>query len=121
MKFSIFTPTHKPDYLMETYQSLGRQTLDDWEWVIVPNGKGVVIPESIARDSRVRIIPAPDEMAEKGIGALKLFACNHCMGEYLLELDHDDLLTPDALKVINKAALETGAGFLYSDYSNILS
>ena len=118
MQFSIFTPTHKPDYLMETYKSLDGQTLDDWEWVIVPNGKGVLIPESIARDTRVRIIPAPDEVAEKGIGALKLFACNHCKGKYLLELDHDDLLTPEALEVIDKAARETGAGFLYSDFAN---
>ena len=117
MRFSIFTPTHKPDYIIPAFDSLTAQTFTDWEWVIVPNGDAV-IPEPVASHSQVRVIRAPDELSGKGVGALKLFACEQCRGEYFIELDHDDLLTENALEAIDHHARETNAGFLYSDFSN---
>ncbi|MEZ5448555.1 MAG: glycosyltransferase [Thiolinea sp.] len=118
MRFSIFTPTHKPDYIGEAFDSLLAQTFTDWEWVIVPNGVNAVIPDRIANHPQVRVIRAPDETAAKGVGALKRFACQNCNGEYFVELDHDDLLTENALAAIDRHATETRAGFLYSDFSN---
>lgn len=115
MKFSIFTPTHKPDFLAEAFASLLAQTYADWEWVIVPN-QGAEIPSEIAEHPQVFVVRAPLEL--KGIGALKRFACGHCEGDYLVELDHDDLLTDNALACIADYAERTGAGFLYSDFSN---
>lgn len=56
MQLSLITPTHKPDYLLEAYRSLKLQTLEDWEWVIVPNGGNIVIPEVIRQDPRVKIV-----------------------------------------------------------------
>ena len=117
MRFSIFTPTHKPDYIGEAFESLLAQTFTDWEWVIVPNGSAV-IDESIANHPQVRVVRAPDEVSVKGVGALKNFACSQCAGEYFVELDHDDLLTPDALALIDEHATRTNAGFLYSDFTN---
>ena len=118
MRFSIFTPTHKPDYIKEAFDSLVAQTFQDWEWVIVPNGERATIPDQIAEHPQVRVIKAPDEIAAKGVGALKLFACGNCKGDYLVELDHDDLLTENALEAIDRHATATGAGFLYSDFTN---
>ncbi|HPE61954.1 MAG TPA: glycosyltransferase [Thiolinea sp.] len=117
MRFSIFTPTHKPDYIIPAFDSLTAQTFTDWEWVIVPNGDAV-IPEPVASHPQVRVIRAPDELSGKGVGSLKLFACEQCRGEYFVELDHDDLLTENALEAIDRHARETNAGFLYSDFSN---
>ncbi len=120
MRFSIFTPTHRPEYLHELFGSLLKQTFLDWEWVIIPNsakGLHVEIPQNIASHPQVRVIPASTEVAQKGIGALKLFACEQCMGDYFVEVDHDDLLTPDALEEMSKAA-HSGAGFIYSDFAN---
>ncbi len=118
MRFSIFTPTHKPDYIQEAFESLLDQSFTDWEWVLVPNGKNAIIPDSIADHPQVRVIRAPDAIAEKGVGSLKRFACENCSGEYFVELDHDDLLTPDALQIIDSRARLTKAGFLYSDFTN---
>ena len=118
MRFSIFTPTHKADYLLDVFESLTKQTFNDWEWVLIPNGKKIIIPNAIRAHPQVRIIPAPKGLNKKGIGALKQFACSQCAGDYLVELDHDDLLTPDALEVIHATAINTGAGFIYSDFSN---
>lgn len=117
MRFSIFTPTHKPDYLMEAFDSLRAQGFSDWEWVIVPNGTAV-IPDAIRAHPQVRIVPAPDWVARLGVGPLKRFACENCAGDYFLELDHDDRLTPNALATISAAIDATGAEFLYSDFAN---
>lgn len=117
MRFSIFTPTHSSTYLIELYKSLVAQTFTDWEWVIVPN-QNTSIPLIIASDARVNIVPAPKAISIKGVGALKKFACSHCKGDYLVEVDHDDLLTNNALEEIDRHATESGAGFLYSDFAN---
>lgn len=118
MRFSIFTPTHRADYLPEVFETLKRQIFTDWEWVIIPNGGNVIIPESISAHSQVRIIEAPQEIAKRGIGALKLFACQQCRGDYFVEVDHDDLLTPDALQEMENTVKTSNADFLYSDFAN---
>src|SRR5258708_7818740 len=117
MKISVFTPSHKPDYLGEAYASLAAQTTPDWEWVLVPNGAPFEVPRHIAEDKRVRIVTAPDWIAKLGIGMLKRFACEQCAGDVFVELDHDDVLLPHALARIGDAATE-GAGFIYSDFAN---
>ena len=112
MLISIFTPTHDSRYLAETFKSLLEQRDSEWEWVIVPNGDDVPIPGTIQADDRVRICPSP--MGMTGIGRLKKFACSQCKGEYLLELDHDDLLTPNALQRIRYwIEQEDRPGFLF--------
>jgi glycosyltransferase involved in cell wall biosynthesis len=118
MLVSVFTPTHKVDFLSEAYQSLTRQTYRQWQWVLIPNGAKASIPASIAGDSRVKIIPAPEAIAAAGVGALKRFACEQCEGEYLVELDHDDFLTAAALEKIVAAARRYQPGKIYTDYVN---
>lgn len=110
MKFSIFTPTHRPAYLMEAYQSLCKQTAGDWEWVIVENNGGRV-PDFLRDDSRIII----KEFNSQNIGALKRFACESATGDVFVELDHDDMLMPNALELIARE-VEQGAEFVYSDF-----
>lgn len=112
MKISVFTPSHDTRWLGDAYRSLLVQDYDDWEWVILLNGKRQLpVDPEIARDRRVRLVNGPDH---PNIGLLKLNACNYCQGDAFLELDHDDLLVPRTLgKVVR--AIEEGAGFVYSD------
>jgi glycosyltransferase involved in cell wall biosynthesis len=113
MQLSLFTPTNNTEYLYEAYVSLKLQTVTDWEWVIVPNGNDVTIPEAIANDSRVKVVTDSDNLYN--IGALKRKAVDHCSGDVFIEFDHDDLLVPGAsLQQIKDKFLE-GAGFVYSD------
>ena len=109
MKFSVFTPTHDTTHLVETYRSLLAQTFTDWEWVVALNN-GAVLPPEID-DPRVHSYVAPQWMASLGVGALKRFACTQCKGEYLVELDHDDILVAEALEKI--AGVD--ADFIFSD------
>jgi hypothetical protein len=116
LKASVFTPSHRPDYLAQGYRALARQSVRDFEWVIVPNGPNAAIPEEVLRDPRVKVAPAPPGIDGK-IGALKRFACASCTGDVLIELDHDDLLAEQALDRI-LGAVRDGAGFVYSDFAN---
>jgi len=110
---SIFTPTHHPTYLHETFCSVTRQSYEDWEWVLVPNGKNAKIPDHIADHPKVRIIGGAEKF--HNIGAIKKHACSACRGEAFIELDHDDLLMPgDTLSTIAEK-IDKGAGFVYSD------
>lgn len=118
MLVSVFTPTHNERYLLEAYNSLLKQTYKEWEWVLVPNGK-VKIPTLISTDKRVKVISYPEQLEAlfgTNIGSLKKFACDNCSGELLVELDHDDWLTTDALARIAEAKkTNPEAGFIYSD------
>lgn len=117
MRLSIFTPVHPPivKYLAAAHESLAQQqTYVKWEWVLVPN-QGSQIPASIAADERVRIYPYPNQGTAVNVGELKRFACEHCTGDVLVELDGDDLLTPQALRSVAAAFQNSQTMFAYSN------
>ncbi len=118
MKFSIFTPTHRPHNLVRCYDSIKNQkTQVPFEWVIVLNGgvsKNDIHP-FIREDNRV-ILHSSDK---KGIGALKNYAGHQCTGDVLIELDHDDILASDAFTELEKAHTAEPNGFYYSDFINL--
>lgn len=113
MRVSIFTPTNNPRYLEDAHRSLQGQTVQEWEWVLAPNG-GAVVPPSILEDARVRVVDPG--VVPQGVGALKKFAASRCSGDLLVELDHDDFLAPRAIERLLWHAQDSGAGFLYSDF-----
>ena len=86
MKVSIFTPTHNTKYLQRLYQTIRRQTYQNWEWVICPNNGAIV---DIKDDPRVKIYPCS---GSTNIGYLKKYACSKCIGDVVMEVDHDDEL-----------------------------
>lgn len=115
IRVSVFTPSHKPTFLDDCYASLCNQTFKDWEWIVVLNGGNKWKPDS--NDDRVKII---DGSKIRGVGALKHRACQSASGEFLVELDHDDILTPDALEEVVKAFDENpDCSLVYSRFAHI--
>lgn len=111
---SVFTPSHDPRYLDECWASLAVQTHPDFEWVVVLNGGARWDPPP---DSRIRCVTV-DEI--RGVGAAKRYACSLATGDILVELDHDDLLTTDALSQIDtEFAIYPDVGFVYSDGAQV--
>lgn len=118
---SIFTSAYNiGDKITLTYDSLRSQTYTNWEWTIVndsnDNGKTQKVLDDIAsKDPRVKVYTF--EQKSKGvIGESKYRAAMLCNGQYLMELDHDDALTPDAVALMVRAFEEyPDAGFVYSD------
>ena len=114
---SIFTPSHNPQYLEEAYESLKKQTLTDWEWVVLLNGKAEWSADD--SDKRVKVVKAKKDLGNN-VGALKRHAVSLCTGDILFELDHDDVLMPTALEEVQKAFDENeNASFVYSDFAQI--
>ena len=110
---SITTPTNRPDYILDLYKSICAQTYKDWEWVILVNGGAKV--DII--DQRVRIIDYPHKT--DSIGHLKKAACTAARGDILVEVDHDDLITPDCLEEVAKAFEDPEVGFAFSDNAKL--
>jgi glycosyltransferase involved in cell wall biosynthesis len=117
---SVFTGVFNTgDFLRDTYQSLREQSYDNWEWIVVDDGSSDGTWERVlaiaAEDSRVR----PFRTAHSGrIGDVKDIATRLATGVYLVELDHDDMLTDDALAEI-KDAFEANpdVGMVYSNFA----
>jgi len=115
-RLTVFTPSHDPRWLDECYQSLVRQSVDDWEWVVVLNGTADWSPPDEGR--LVKVIRTRRDM---GVGEAKRLACEWATGEILVELDHDDILLPDALRSIGQAFVENPSVVLaYSHWAQVL-
>lgn len=117
-KFSIITPEHTPKnlpYLLELYESIKAQTYSNWEWILYLNGEVTVqdIPSVITSDPRVVVYRTFDK--SKLIGQIKNSAFKIGKGDVLVEVDHDDQITPDCLEELNKAYQDDSVGFVYSD------
>ena len=122
---SAFTPIYNTgDVLLRTYESMKSQVYSNWEWVLVNDstdgGKTLRIAESIAsKDPRVKIY---DFRKKSGgvVGESKYRAASLCSGIYLVELDHDDILLPNALHYVVKTFNKyPDAKFVYSDCAEI--
>ena len=116
MKFSIITATHlKNSFLSDLYDSISQQTYTDWEWIIFLNGGATPIglEKRIKEDNRVKIHVSLDDNKCVGYNKNRAFAIGS--GDILVEVDHDDILTPDCLEELFKAFQNPDVGFVYSD------
>jgi len=108
MKFSIITPTHDIKHLQELEYTILSQVYSNWEWIILLNNGA----KYRSHDKRIQVINCPIETTL--VGALKKYACSFATGDVIVEVDHDDLLTPDCLKELYTAYENPEVGFVYS-------
>lgn len=121
-KISFFTPAYKTplDRIQRLYDSLGRQTFSDWEWVIVndsPQDKKLSDRlEMISKvDSRVKVFTF-EKPSGGVIGEVKYRAASMCRGDILAEVDHDDELLPlCAQYLIDASEAHPECGFFYTN------
>jgi glycosyltransferase involved in cell wall biosynthesis len=122
---SVITCTYNTpaDVLARTWASLKAQTHANWEWVIVDDSPGLETYRQLygfCADERFKVrIYRPHVPSNGNIGKVKHDAFMLGYGDVLLELDHDDELTADALQIVSER-FEQGAGFVYSDWCEIL-
>lgn len=114
MRLSIITPTHNPKFLGELHASILANDHQDWEWIILENNGADITPFD---DDRIRLIGS--KVNSTNVGALKKEACSHASGEAIVEVDHDDIITPDCLSKIAKAFEDSRIGFVYSDNAKL--
>lgn len=121
---SILVPVYNtpPMFLMEMIVSVCEQTYRNWELCIAnasPDNSEIldVLKECAEKENKIRIINIPDNLGIAGNTNAVLHIAN---GEYIGLLDHDDVLSRDALyevvKKINEADMPE---VLYSDEDKI--
>ena len=122
--FSIITPVYEPpvDVLRATIDSVTAQDWPDWEWVVVDDCSPSeqvrgVLAAAARQDSRIRVI----ERSKNGhIVAASNDALHAARGQFVILLDHDDLLTPDALRrVASVIDQHDDVDYLYSDEDKV--
>lgn len=122
---SVITPTYNTPagVLARTWASLKAQTHTDWEWVVwddSTNGDVWRQVWGLCADERFRIVAHRSHVPSGSIGRVKRRGFMVAEGDILVELDHDDELTPDALAEVAAAFEDPQVGFVYSDWCEIL-
>ncbi len=119
-KFSVVVPLYNSDenYLRETIGSVMAQSYENWELILVDGsslsyktGENTAM-EYVCADSRVKYRRLG---ANLGISGNTNHGAEASSGDYIIFLDHDDILMPDALYRTAAAVSETGADFIYTD------
>jgi glycosyltransferase involved in cell wall biosynthesis len=119
---SVFTAAHEIGAQIETaHRSLQRQTYSEWDWVVIDDSAGLRTGEHLARladaESAGRIRLMRHEGPPGSIGAAKAAAAGASRGEFLVELDHDDELLPEALELITATFIaHPKLDFVFSDW-----
>lgn len=121
---SILVPVYNTpeEFLKQMIQSVRKQTYGKWELCIAnanPANETVaeILRISSTKDERIKVKDVPEN---EGIAQNTNAALASATGNYIGLLDHDDLLTPDALYEVVKAINENDRPqVLYSDEDKV--
>jgi glycosyltransferase involved in cell wall biosynthesis len=98
---SIVTPFYNGGAVFyETVASVFRQTLQQWEWIIVNDGSTdaealKILNEFRNKDARIRVVDHPQN---KGLSAARNTGFSEARAAYIYQLDSDDLIEPTTLE-----------------------
>lgn len=120
---SVVVPVYNtnPGMLREMVDSILAQTYQHWEAILYddcsPSDETCAALEGIRQlDGRIRVYRGEKN---QGISGSTNSAIALAAGEWIALMDHDDLLTPDALYHVAKAILEKEPELIYSDEDKI--
>lgn len=107
MNVSIILPVYNCEkYIGEAVESVLGQSASDWELIIVNDGSsdnsGEICQEFASRDSRITYI----EQENKGVSAARNAGIGKARGKYVLFLDGDDKLFPNAVETLIGSAAD---------------
>lgn len=112
---SIVVPTYRTpeQYLRELIDSVMVQSYPNWELVLADASGNEQVQSILEKynDQRIRYIRLEDN---KGIAENTNAGLEQARGSYIALLDHDDVLTPDALYEM-ALHMEKGGSIFYSD------
>lgn len=123
IKVSILVPAYEtePAYLRALIDSVLAQTYSGWELILCDASASDQVKRTLQeyKDTRIQYHRLKENL---GISGNTNQGLAYVRGDYVALLDHDDLLTPDALYEMVRAAERNGAGsikeFPYLIYSD---
>lgn len=114
------TPTRTIERVAKTVLN---QTNPNWEWVLHDDSDNENDAQRLEnffqkiKDPRIKYYRF-NEQSAASVGQSKKRAANLCTGDYLAELDHDDLLMPELTDTVLKNG--DGFDFIYSNCASII-
>ena len=103
-------------FLREMIDSVRAQTYENWELCIADGSMDgsltPILAEYQTNDPRIRYVTLTENY---GISGNTNEALKITKGDYIALVDHDDVITPDALYELVNCVLKTGADCVYSD------
>jgi O-antigen biosynthesis protein len=123
-RFSILTPVYETPaaVLLKMLRSVRRQRFTDWEHMLVDDGSKAphvrgILDAAAADDPRFRVAYRKQN---SGIVAASNQALEMAEGEFVVLLDHDDMLHPDALIEVAEAIDRApDADYVYTDEDKV--
>lgn len=122
VKVSIIMPVYKvEDYVAKAIESIEKQTLKEWEFLIVDDGtpdcSGEICDEYAEKDSRIHVI----HKENGGAPSARNVAIDIAQGEYMYFMDSDDWAEPKMLEEMYALAKKNNsqlvvAGFYIDTY-----
>lgn len=107
---SIVVPIYNVErWLEDCLDSVARQTFANFECILINDGStdssGTIAQRRAESDTRFKYINQPNG----GLSAARNTGLEHVRGEWIYFLDSDDLLHPDALRILYDAAQRTSS------------
>jgi len=120
---SIITPVgaRHHQYVREAVGSALWQTVSQWEMILV-NDAVQDLPTFI--DQRVRLVDSPNRFIEVGkqngnrASMARNVGLHHAQGDYVVFLDADDYLLPQALEIFLRGQLTHNRTYTFSSHAN---
>ncbi|MEH6942819.1 glycosyltransferase [Bacillus sp. JJ722] len=121
---SVFTASYRSkEKIQRPYRTLLNQTYTNWEWVIVDDSgdEDETYKQDLLLLNDPRVRRYRQDSRNGYIGAVKRYAAGLCTGEILVEVDHDDELTPNCLeKIVQTFQENPDCGFVSGDCTEVL-
>lgn len=107
-KVSLVIPVYNSkEYLKRCIDSIIYQTYSHWELILVDDassdGSGELCKQYAVKDARIKVI---QKKFRGGVSSARNTGMKYTSGQYLLFVDSDDYLEPEALEVLINKALE---------------
>lgn len=115
-KISIIIPVYNVEkYLRRCLDSVVNQTFSDWEAICVndgsPDNSNKILAEYASRDKRFKVI----NKKNGGLSDARNTGLKKARGKYVLYLDSDDFIHPQALEILNFFANKNDAEMVAFD------
>jgi glycosyltransferase involved in cell wall biosynthesis len=109
------TTAHQAALLDETLETVAAQTCQGWELVVVDDGSPLAMDETVAKH-RGRLV----RQSNGGSAAARNAGISKAQGDYVIFLDADDHLMPNALEVaLGAFAAHPGSGFVVGPHEEM--
>lgn len=117
MFFSVIVPVYKvEEYLQNCIESVLCQTFSDFELILVDDGSPDRCPEICdcykERDERIKVI----HKKNGGLASARRAGIKQAVGDYVFNLDSDDLIENDTLEYAHRFISETGCEIVSFSY-----